>query len=69
MGYYTGINILNGSHLGFNAVQRKLNSQIPSFNSVLLEELDFAMMIDFPRMGGEWPLDCLYHMLDADKYL
>ena len=53
MGDYTGINVLLGSHLGFNAVQKRLNPQIPFFNHVLQEELDYAMMNDFPYVGGE----------------
>lgn len=53
MGKYTGINILVGSHLGFTAVQKKLNPKLASFNDVIEEELDHAIKSDFPYIGGE----------------
>ena len=47
-GKYTGMTILEGSHLSFNVIRNKLTPRLGSLVPVLADEVDYALNLEIP---------------------
>lgn len=57
MGTYTGMQILEGSHLSFNVIRNKLTPQVGTMIPLLVDELEYALGVELPHCEEWVPLD------------
>lgn len=57
LGTYTGMQILEGSHLSFNTIRNKLTPQIGAMIPLLVDELDHALSVELPSCEDWRPVD------------